>query len=57
MQKCNLYFFVGNKADNEAKKEEEPEVPPEGIKASVAFKWRKAMVNMFVEFEGKRLQT
>jgi len=32
-----------NKADNEAKKEEEPEVPPEGIKASVAFKWRKAM--------------
>lgn len=57
MQKCNLYFFVGNKADNEAKKEEEPEVPPEGIKASVAFKWRKAMVNMFVEFEGKRWQT
>ena len=57
MYKYNLYFLVDNKADNEEKEEEEPEVPPEGIKASVAFKWRKAMVNIFVEFKGKRWQT
>ena len=35
--------------DAEVEKEEE-EKPPEGIKASVAFKWKKAMVNVVVEF-------